>query len=726
MSIQINILEIIGSRVQLTNEISLGDLSLDENEDLLLSKKIKQLREEYAVVFFEKEIKKPVKCEKIMEIFFRLWEFLNMVSPSHALYIPPIYSTQKLREVYLYFINNYLLREEGKDMDSGNMVLGGIEGTGKTTVAKSMLLAVNLLSVRYILLFFDYKYSEKALSKLPSIDELLVEFSIRWKHSNFREPFGVLEEKEGKSMRECVASMWQNGMGIGIGLIADEIQELYAYGSENAKFELLRRIETFGKKIPRAFLVLTGSSSDLHYALFQKGKDEKGKIMVGFNRSLCTFFHIEALRDIISLDNYVQRRYGKALSRSELQQVLYSTGGIGRRIHELLSSKITFTPIDQETETLANELYFKSNSMLFLIIALIKMKHPQPIEDLVSFWNSDTLEALVFESTFGIDYKDTHVIIAGLGIQNFDFMIYRLVDSGMLYLNQNKRIEISIPSILKAFHNEIAGEDLFRYAVSLAMIFTHEDVNSGKTFEKFLLPRLCKISGAIFYEYGKAGITIENKHIYIEHTDQERILLKSIHDFHLLDKKLFFWNKEIGVDGVQFTYNELNQILKIDFWQSKGGYHKNSIGGGEIETYVSTYLEDGSVKNIKDNYCGGILVKGFVGISTLLSAFLAICSPNNLQLGNFVLTTTKDAFNARKKYHNKLVRISEKILEDFQLQNILKGSEVKVIIFDRTKWFRAILEENMLMIMPANTEDEQIDKQDDDVIIPRSRTCVIS
>lgn len=723
MSAKIDFLGIVRFRISISLiENDLAALSLS-GHDRLLRSQLKQFRQEYHSTFSNKE-NLTSKREDIFDLFRKLWSVLCSLAPDHCLYLPPIYSTPKIKKIFQEFIESYLLREQGETLDSGNMVLGGIEGIGKTTVAKAMILAVNLLSVRYILLFFDYKYIEVDRELLPSIDDLVNEFHLRWADCNFEAEhrFGSLPMVKKRILDDVLNDLWQNGEGIGIGCVIDEVQELYHSTSGDSKiassnngvskkFNLLRRIETFGRRFPRAFFVLTGSSSDLHYALFQKGKNEVGEYIVDFNRSLSDFYHVEALRSTELLREYLKQRYGmKDQSESELCHLLYCTGGIGRKIHNLvLRQRMLFTPLSEEVVSAAIAVYHDPQSWLFLIVAQIQSYNSTEMEALRNYWRTKDPNDLTLRSSFGVDYNSLVPVLINLGVKNVQFLIYRLVDQGFIYVSADNRVEVAIPAMLEIFASSISNEDFFLFSAVLAMVYSPEQINAGKALEKFLLPRLSKWRGFLFCPYLGNSVILRDGEVIIATANDIATTITSLTAFCEFAGQLLTWRNETGVDGLQFFYDKSRRCLSFDFWQSKGGHLKATIGGGEIATYLKTYQEEETVEHVRDDIFAGIAVKGFVGVLTLMKAFAPLLPPRHtIKVRNFILTTTKEARVAKEKYNNKSIKIPAGLIQKFQLQKIFpEGLSIKAMIFDKTNWFVDLLEPNLQNLLPVKNTDEK-------------------
>eukprot|EP00727_Mastigamoeba_balamuthi_P005689 m51a1_g174 hypothetical protein (484) ;mRNA; f:578748-580739 len=182
--------------------------------------------------------------------------------------MPPLYeSTEMLRSMLLQLALMVVLRERNRfeKYDTGHAIIGGVEGTGKTTIVKALAVAVAACSPGFFLVYVDFE--EKSTAACAAADAFCLE----------------------KLLVEAAAR-------------------------DDPRIGVVAFLEDFAKNCPGAMVVLTGSSANLRSRLFQSLRSPEYNTYSDFNKSLCRFFHVAALRlrDSESLAQYIQRRYGCA------------------------------------------------------------------------------------------------------------------------------------------------------------------------------------------------------------------------------------------------------------------------------------------------------------------------------------------------------------------------------------------------------------------------------
>lgn len=680
-----NFLLILQLKVLLGEE---SDVSYQVEEELNLSElrgPFLEFRQRYTAILITKNTN---RIDGVLQIFYDLWGLLSVLDPRHPLFIPPIYQSESIHFIMRSFITELLVRESGVSSDTGNIVLGGVEGTGKTTLTKAFLLAVTVCSVTYLFIYFDCGYSQQQMissQRHPFASHLIDELEYRLSQNDFRGEFGYLPlPKEGKSPSKTIKQI-KKRYGFFIGIMLDEVQSLYIPGEKHdERIACLHSYEVYARQVECSFLLITGSSSDLHFTLFRKGElSEHCVSYPNFNKSLCSYYHVPAIRDIESLARYIHRRYHRQLTDHQLRLILYSTGGVGRLIDQLLTRE-QLIPLNLGVIERVKTVY--KISFLFQIVGLFYQRFPDVFERMNQFWKEADRIFLLFKdlSSFpteesaiqvvellperlpGLKKDEIILILHSLGVPNPANDISRLIDFGFLYLSHDRdgiddKVEISILALLKSFSIERDSEDLILLSACLLMIFTNHEVNAGKAFEKLIRRKIHLLEGNLF------GESQDNEFEITDFTCQVNSLsdvnspprvIDSLAGLELYTNQIMKWKNEIGLDGIQLTRDSSSKVFAIDCWQCKGGFCESAIGGGDINTYRKKYLEDGIVAKCDDSYMNGILAKGEVGMLTLLKQLSNRFPEARFNLRYFVITTTKSADQGRKLLTNHHYRFS--------------------------------------------------------------------
>lgn len=123
-------------------------------------------------------------------IFRRVWKALGELPPTHPLYIPPIYEDD---EMLANLLLQLTLAVRGRERstrrhDTGHFIVGGVEGTGKTTRLKAIAAGVAVCSSKYFLVYVDYKELPGPMPPVQIIGELYARVCT----SDWTPPFGGL------------------------------------------------------------------------------------------------------------------------------------------------------------------------------------------------------------------------------------------------------------------------------------------------------------------------------------------------------------------------------------------------------------------------------------------------------------------------------------------------------------------------------------------------------
>eukprot|EP00727_Mastigamoeba_balamuthi_P009172 m51a1_g4878 hypothetical protein (646) ;mRNA; r:2558-10778 len=238
-------------------------------------------------------------AERILPLFVRIWHKLQPLHEHHALGLPPIYKgNAMLDHLLLSLIRSYRARESLPDhvFDHSHAVIGGVEGTGKTTIVKALAIAVAVCSDRFFLAYADMKRAECGKHWLKHFaQELLARMQTRDFNSDL--VFETDLKLGADRCFNCIAKMpvWQ----CRVGLVADEFQEIMTAGAplEDARIQMYRDIQAFAKTQQGTLLIITGSSANLRSLLFDSHRTVASPYSSypDFNKPLCldskdTFF----------------------------------------------------------------------------------------------------------------------------------------------------------------------------------------------------------------------------------------------------------------------------------------------------------------------------------------------------------------------------------------------------------------------------------------------------
>ena len=637
-----------------------------------------------------------LKCTSgpVLENFLLLWDYLSKCEDP---LLPPLYrENEALKNVLARFTDRVLARERGGTFAYGNMILGGIEGTGKTTIARAMVLAVSICSAKYLLLYYEYKPRVTSKYDIPTVEHLVKETFSRLFLRNFSGEFGsmMLQENVKRMDFPTILYHMRKHYDCAVGVVADEVQHLMQLSADtdlqNGRIAALQSFELFARNSNRSFVVLTGSSANLRSRLYSHSRGEAYQDFPDFNRSLCDYFFIPALRDTESLKTYIQIRYPKKeYDESTFRTILYTTGGIGRWIDDYVSMDYPRSP--NVSASFEAELR-NVNGALRIIVALIVSGNLPVVAMLKQFWAGNGVLSL--DQCFGVKLGYVQILLVKLGFNHPEEIIYDLVDKGFLYLHKQcekspEEVQLSIPALAK--HSETGDvESALLLAITAIMLYTDIQLNAGNAMKAFVYPRLVKLSGAQLKAMSLKTLSI----------DADGCLCfaggcKATDSKELSREGLFKWKNEIGLDGVQFDVSETTII--ISGWQNKGGSVKAAMSGGALETYRTTYLADREkVDKISDEHLAGVFVKAEVGFLTIAKAVHKTFPTMTVSLGHLVVTTSKTLNASARNLAGQLHTIPTKMTALFGLSPLRYNTRV----YDGDAWFRSIMEEELAICLP--------------------------
>jgi hypothetical protein len=261
-------------------------------------------------------------------------------------------------------------------------------------------------------------------------------------------------------------------------------------------------------------------------------------------------------------------------------------------------------------------------------------------------------------------------------------IINELVDLSLLYLPQtrggprsgDRQVQIARPVDVHAYYGSESARrrNLLLLMAVQCMVHgirgetgEHADddlahVNAGNALEQLIRPRVRDLilpGAAARPSFTGRCITISGDHLKVSPTGSGAMQILSVELLDELEGTLLVWKREAGLYGVVLRRIRSDRWVLYG-WQSKGGQLESTIGGGQLSTSISRYVEDGTVGGLDDSYLHGILVKAQVGMCQLLTAWHATLPGISLLPGGLTLTTTKKADLAKAEVGSMSSRMS--------------------------------------------------------------------
>jgi hypothetical protein len=98
--------------------------------------------------------KSDSSVDRVYAIFREVWNALAAAPENHTLHVPPLYLDDALQRLLRHLVTSLHSRELlhvcGSTENVGHAVLGGVEGTGKTTLLRAVTIAVAVLFDRMV------------------------------------------------------------------------------------------------------------------------------------------------------------------------------------------------------------------------------------------------------------------------------------------------------------------------------------------------------------------------------------------------------------------------------------------------------------------------------------------------------------------------------------------------------------------------------------------------
>lgn len=292
--------------------------------------------------------------------FQRVWKTCSELPASHAFFVPPLYETADLAELLRQAVTGLFLRERGIITGQGNnvghLVLGGLEGTGKTTIARALSVGAAVLLDYLVPITWSYEDDPELQSggsgKPFSIRQMLARVS--WCLESDTLSFSTIHDvptSDGpnRGINAAVQGMASARHSHAPFFVLDELNVLFVESQAAATNRAPVCNELCAAcRIGRSFAVITGSSSSMQSLLFQDFSDTpdvwRPLGYPSFNGSLFVFHCIAPLRSAPNLARFVAARYPEwVLDEHSVRVLLCYTGGIGRLVHQVWAAKRTET-----------------------------------------------------------------------------------------------------------------------------------------------------------------------------------------------------------------------------------------------------------------------------------------------------------------------------------------------------------------------------------------------
>lgn len=228
-----------------------------------------------------------------LSLWRETWAFMETTfraNDEFALYVPPIYTSNHLQAMLQQIYGEFRQREVlHGTFPTGHPVISGIEGTGKTTIVKAVAIAAAICSPVMFLLYVSYEDASGMAKTQWSVPRLLRELLVRYGTANVDGEFGSLEVSSlvisATSTIPDVLDKLYSLFYLRVGIIADEIQEVVTLDMPTlaARVAIMAGLQSFARHGVNAFMVLTGSSSNLRQCLVREGRRRGYESFPDFN-----------------------------------------------------------------------------------------------------------------------------------------------------------------------------------------------------------------------------------------------------------------------------------------------------------------------------------------------------------------------------------------------------------------------------------------------------------
>lgn len=686
--------------------------------------------------------------------FFDAFDAFSKLPSHHEFFLPPLYKSDHLRSILQSGIKSLLLREvgeiNGSDNNVGHLVLGGVEGAGKTTLMRALALGAAALLKKMIPICHDYLDF-----KTPQ--------EVIW------EALKIYHSRESADQEEPL-DVLNNSLNQEAFLLLDEFQHNFCFQGDPHEKAGKHAAITFHRysRTSGTFGVIGGSSVDMHLLMFKHGSGEdtdhwRKRGYPDFNGTLYELHTVPALRSVQELEAYIRVRYPLwGLSEEEVSRLLAYTGGIGRLVHKVW----TDCRYCQELTETDDRYHLCTEDRLRPCTSYRKISYDRFLEkpenrQLIAYL---LLTAQPENGTSGYIlncggvYKTLLLLaLEKAGVESPIAVVREAQALSVIYIDMDSYVQFSHPidaAIYSKDMQPLTHRLLLLSAVHLMVCGCTDDngdvtdVNAGNALEELVRNNVFK--GACINEHAllfrpDAILVIENKTMYLyTNSVKTRFTVEILKSLNL---KHISWRKEHGLDGFCFEEDASSpDSWFLDLWQCKGGRHDVKIGGGNnsMNTALANYKKNRFLKDVGDQQITEIVLKAQVGICLIVVAMRSAIPGVIIKPRRLVITTTKQCRQSciqtvNSWEENGGVIIEEDILTHFELNsgsiaNKALKSKFQVKIESGCEWVIESIPESALrgaasqMLEPLYTGITNVVQGKDDIASRRrssSRRCIV-
>jgi hypothetical protein len=293
---------------------------------------LKKLRKKVYDVLYVKD----TRLVDAVQYFFDSWVIFSRLPTNDNFYLPPLYKSDTLQSILKNGIEGLIKREvqmiSGSDNNLGHLVLGGVEGAGKTTLMRALALSAAALLQRMVPISQDYL-------KFQTPESLI------W-HA-----IGIYNQTEPQNSQFDPLDVL-NGSNHEAFLLLDEFQTNFRSPENPEWMQGMNAANTFHRysRTHGTFGIISGSSVDMHSLMFQEGVGINVDVWrkhgyPSFNGTLYQLRTVPALRTAVKLKAHLQVRYPQwKLADNDISLLLECTGGIVRWVHTVWEECFKYNP----------------------------------------------------------------------------------------------------------------------------------------------------------------------------------------------------------------------------------------------------------------------------------------------------------------------------------------------------------------------------------------------
>ena len=498
--------------------------------------------------------------------FFACWEIFSKLSTDDVHYLPPLYTSEGLKTILNYGIEGLLRREvqivTGCDNNLGHLVLGGVEGAGKTTLMRALALSAAALLKRMVPISHDYLQFQAP--------EALI-----WQAIRLYNP-----EESQTSDLDPVDVLHSNGYEAF--LLLDEFQTTFRCPENPEMKQGVDATNTFHRysRTHGTYGIISGSSVDMHSLMFAEGFG--GSIDVwrkygypNFNGTLYGLHNVPALRTAAELAAYLQIRYPMwKLADNDISLLLEHTGGIGRWVHTVWEKCSKYNPVrsaDGEGYLLCDE------DALQACKAYRKVKYERVLEEpdfreLVSYLLVSAQPGRDANGNIincgGIEKALVTFALGEVGVRSPSTVLNQAQAWSIIYIDTCSIVQFSRPADARILKDEMPPslhKLLLLSAVHLMVCGVFDvdssdvtDVNSGNALEEFVREKVFESADinehAKFYRDG--ALSLKSGTLYLTSLTGDPDQELTLDLLRTLNLRHVSWVKEHGLDGICFEENQ--------------------------------------------------------------------------------------------------------------------------------------------------------------------------